>query len=82
MNSLNSEWCESQEIVEDDKITRCSVCGRRLKPRESWDMETNENNTIVHTPEYKLPPHKKKGYKIKRKKGHNKRKNGKRLTRK
>ena len=63
------EWCESQEDVEDDKITRCSVCGRRLKPREIWDYG------------YKLPPHKKKGYKIKRKKGHNKR-NEKRCNRK
>jgi len=58
---IESEWCESEEVVYTDKKTRCSVCGRRLIPRE------------VNL-QLRLPPHKKKGYKIKRKKGHNKRK--------
>lgn len=57
------EWCESGEKVYTDKKTRCSLCGRRLTPRES-------ESRLFWT----LPPHKKKGYKIKRKKGHNKRK--------
>lgn len=62
-----NEWCPSQEKVQDDKKTRCSECGRRLIPRET--DEFNEMGII-----YRLPPHKKKGYKIRRKKGHNKRK--------
>jgi hypothetical protein len=73
---MTEEWCEQRDYVEDDKMTRCSVCGRRLKPQETWQMDSTENNTILHLPEYRLPPHKKKGYKIKRKKGHNRRKNG------
>jgi len=56
------EWCETQDVVLEDKIYRCSSCGRRLKPMEP-------NNIRI---QWKLPPHKKKGYKIKRKKGHNK----------
>ena len=57
-----NEWCDGKGlIVYTDKKTRCSKCGRRLKPRES-------ESKLFHT----LPPHKKKGYKIKRKKGHNK----------
>lgn len=63
----NDEWCDSQEIVPDDKKRRCSKCGRRLTPMETDDFD-------YHGIIYRLPPHKKKGYKIKRKKGHNKRK--------
>ena len=70
---MKEEWCGSREYVENDKITRCSKCGRRLKPQETWSMDVNENNSIIHTPTYRLPPHKVKGYKIQRKKGHNKR---------
>ena len=58
---MENEWCESEEMVYEDKKTRCSICGRRLIPREAEIF-------------YRLPPHKKKGYKIQRKKGHNKRK--------
>lgn len=54
----SDEWCDIVgEKVYTDKKTRCSVCGRRLSPRES-------ESGLFHT----LPPHKKKGYKIKRKK--------------
>ncbi len=63
---MENGWCSSEEIVDDDKKHRCSVCGRRLKPRET-DEFTYYGNV------FRLPPHKKKGYKIKRKKGHNKR---------
>lgn len=58
---MENEWCTEEEKVYTDKKTRCSLCGRRLTPRES------ESGLF-----YTLPPHKKKGYKIKRKKGHNK----------
>jgi hypothetical protein len=58
--SKNGEWCIEGEKVYTDKKTRCSECGRRLVPRESA-------SGLFWT----LPPHKKKGYKIKRKKGHN-----------
>lgn len=60
---LDEEWCISKEVVYDDRIQRCSECGRRLKPMEPSGMQI----------QWQLPPHKKKGYKIKRKKGHNKR---------
>ena len=68
------EWCDSQEIVEDDKTKRCSLCNKRLKPRET--DEFNHLGVI-----YRLPPHKKKGYKIRRLKGHNKRNDSKRKNR-
>ena len=56
-----TEWCDNEgEKVYTNKKTRCSLCGRRLVPRES------ESGLF-----FTLPPHKKKGYKIKRKKGHN-----------
>lgn len=61
-----SEWCSERDIIYDpdpEKYYRCSKCGRRLKPKiGDW--------TFIQS----LPPHKTKGYKIKRKKGHNKRK--------
>jgi alcohol dehydrogenase class IV len=50
------QWCPSEEIVPLDKRkrVRCSVCNRRLLPRE-----------LIHDAEvtYKLPPH--KTYKLK-----------------
>lgn len=63
METSKNEWCVAGEKVDTDKKTRCSICGRRLIPRES-----------VSGLWWTLPPHKKKGYKIKRKKGHNERK--------
>lgn len=60
------EWCDQRDVVYDpDKTFRCTKCGRRLKPQ-----------ILASTFDYmfSLPPHKKKGYKIKRKKGHNKKK--------
>jgi hypothetical protein len=74
MDSLD-EWCDAKRyILTNDKIQRCEACGRRLKPQEYGGPDT-----IF----YRLPPHKKKGYKINRKKGHNKRKenNGKNTRR-
>ena len=62
---MENEWCEQRDVVYEYKIHRCSLCGRRLKPQEYGYMDYI----------YRLPPHKKKGYKIKKKKGHNKRKN-------
>ena len=55
------EWCESEEVIftdNPDKKYRCSICGRRLNLKI-------DDNTYPH---YKIPPHKIKGYKIKRKK--------------
>ena len=58
---MENEWCSGKGlIVYTDKKTRCSECGRRLTPRDS-------KSGLFYT----LPPHKKTGYKIKRKKGHN-----------
>ena len=65
----NFEWCRYEEIIYTDnknKKYRCPECGRRLNL-----METK---TSIYL---KFPPHKKKGYKIKRKKGHNERKQDK-----
>jgi hypothetical protein len=65
---MKDEWCDQIDIVDDlEKYFRCTKCGRRLKPREHGYMEFA----------FRLPPHKKKGYKIKRKKGHNKKKKDK-----
>ena len=64
------EWCDTRDIVYDpdpEKFYRCTKCGRRLKPKMSSPW------TYILS----LPPHKKKGYKIKRKKGHNKKKKDK-----
>ena len=58
------EWCTQRDTVYEDKYHRCSKCGRRLKPQLLGIFDYM----------FKLPKHKKKGYKIKRKKGHNKRK--------
>lgn len=60
----DDEWCDKKQFVHDDKIHRCESCGRRLKPQEIGECDFI----------FRLPRHKKKGYKIKRKKGHNKRK--------
>jgi predicted RNA-binding Zn-ribbon protein involved in translation (DUF1610 family) len=68
MKDIN-EWCEQRDLVWEDKIHRCTSCGRRLIPKETQFSQLM------------LPPHKKKGYKIRRKKGHNRRKNEKVKTR-
>lgn len=60
----DDDWCYTQDIVYDDKIHRCSACGKRLKPMEYGYLDYM----------FKLPPHKKKGHKIRKKKGHNQRK--------
>lgn len=74
---MKDEWCDQQDVVYDligrdesailKKYFRCTKCGRRLKPKEYGYFDYI----------YRLPPHKKKGYKIKRKKGHNKKKKDK-----
>lgn len=61
-----TEWCDQRDPIYDgdpEKYYRCTKCGRRLQPKLG-------NWTYIKS----LPPHKKKGYKIKRKKGHNQKK--------
>jgi hypothetical protein len=58
--ALPPGWCPQQDYVPDGKrYYRCSVCNRRLWPR------------MVLLPDgeagWRLPPHKPKGYKIKKK---------------
>ena len=67
---MKDEWCSQRDILYDpdpDKFYRCSKCGRRLKPCFGSQFDYIKST----------PPHKKKGYKIKRKKGHNKKKKDK-----
>jgi hypothetical protein len=65
---MKDEWCDQRDVVYDpEKTFRCTKCGRRLKPQTNGQFDSM----------FDLPPHKKKGYKIKRKKGHNKRKKDK-----
>jgi len=79
----SDEWCNlgKEEIVKDDKKHRCSACGRRLNGRGVklyYETETSKTGLkVVHG--FQLPPHKKKGYKIKRKKGHNQKVHNKRI---
>ncbi|MBN1104919.1 MAG: hypothetical protein JXL84_16005 [Deltaproteobacteria bacterium] len=51
------EWCEQQDWVsEGGRVYRCSRCRKRLYPRERYvDGEFKG---------WQLPPHKKKGHKI------------------
>jgi len=52
------EWCTANDVVEKLKYHRCSLCGRRLFPKEMQD----ERGFIC----LMLPFHKKKGYKLTR----------------
>jgi hypothetical protein len=52
------DWCDQQDLVPDeDRIYRCSKCGKRLHPRKIFGSD----GELV---EWRLPPHKKKGHKI------------------
>lgn len=54
----DGEWCTGYDVVEKLKYYRCSICGRRLFPKErEYDCG------FLHL---MLPFHKKKGYKITR----------------
>jgi hypothetical protein len=52
------DWCEQEDAVPDgDRIYRCSKCGKRLHPRKIF----RSDGELVG---WRLPPHKKKGHKI------------------
>ena len=52
------DWCDQQDSVLDgDRIYRCSKCGKRLHPRKIFDTDGELEG-------WRLPPHKKKGHKI------------------
>ena len=52
------DWCDQQESVPDgDRIYRCSKCGKRLHPRKIFGSDGELAG-------WRLPPHKKKGHKI------------------
>ena len=52
------EWCDQQDVVSaGDRIYRCSKCGKRLHPRKIFGSDGELT-------EWRLPPHKKKGHKI------------------
>jgi hypothetical protein len=56
------DWCDQQDPVSDgDKIYRCSKCGKRLHPRRIFGSDGEISG-------WSLPPHKKKGHKIRAKK--------------
>ena len=60
-NKINfNMWCNANtDLVEDDqRYYRCSRCNRRLLAREKFDSHGNFLG-------FKLPIHKKKGWKIK-----------------
>ena len=51
------EWCDQRDWVPDgDHIYRCTKCRKRLHPREIWEEGRSKG--------WQLPPHKKKGHKI------------------
>jgi len=51
-------WCDQHDIVADgDRIYRCSKCGKRLHPRKILGTDGKVTG-------WSLPPHKKKGHKI------------------
>ena len=53
-------WCPAMDIVYDmEKKHRCSECNKRLLPRELFD-------DMGYLRGFRLPRHKKKGWKIKR----------------
>jgi hypothetical protein len=52
-------WCDQEDTVPDgDRIYRCSKCRKRLHPRKIFGTEGEVTG-------FKLPPHKRKGHKIK-----------------
>ena len=52
------DWCDQQDLVPDEnRIYRCSKCGKRLHPRKIFGSDGE-------LAEWRLPPHKKKGHKI------------------
>ena len=54
------EWCDQQDTVPDgDRIYRCTKCGKRLHPRKMFGIAGELEG-------WRLPPHKKKGHKIRR----------------
>ena len=54
------DWCPARDWVDDNqRMYRCSECNKRLFPREEWGM-------LERFLGYRLPPHKKKGWKIRR----------------
>jgi hypothetical protein len=58
--ALPPGWCPQQDYVADGKrYYRCPACNRRLWPRLAF----REDGEAV----WRLPPHKPKGYKIKKK---------------
>ena len=62
-NSVPAGWCPQQDYVADGKrYYRCSVCNRRLWPKVVYRQEGEPA-------QWRLPPHKPKGYKIKKKQG-------------
>ena len=57
------DWCDQQDLVPNgDLIYRCSKCGKRLHPRKIFGSDGE-------FAEWRLPPHKKKGHKIRAIKG-------------
>lgn len=53
------DWCHQEDTVPDgDRIYRCSKCRKRLHPRKILGQEGEVTG-------FRLPPHKKKGHKIK-----------------
>ena len=53
------DWCDQQDIVPNgNRIYRCSKCGKRLQPRRIFGSDGEIEG-------WSLPPHKKKGHKIK-----------------
>jgi len=66
------DWCDKRDWVDDmERKYRCSECNKRLLPREV-------RSVLERLEGYRLPRHKKKGWKIKRAKArkHGRRKNG------
>jgi hypothetical protein len=53
------DWCEQEDWVPDgDRIYRCSKCRKRLHPRKIFADDGEIRG-------FRLPPHKRKGHKIK-----------------
>jgi hypothetical protein len=60
-NDLPPGWCPQLDYVADGKrYYRCSICNRRLWPRTVLRQDSELAG-------WRLPPHKPKGYKIKKK---------------